>query len=122
MKITSRKLRSGKIVSTDTLNYISHEFNNNLFSKEFVFDTRLYADNRERFKNIFGEYDFRYKGEHISDVWVVSHDAQTYLIFSAGVRGTSIEVVDNGNVDKAKVEGFIAYVANKLNELNKKEA
>jgi len=54
---------------------------------------KLYADNRQKFQELFGDPQFYYLGEFKHHCWVVDLDTAQLLVLTAKGKGTGYEVI-----------------------------
>ena len=63
-----------------------------LNSRPHYVDT-IYGDNRTAFRTLFGKPDFYFKSWNYHHVWIREFHGETFLVFTAKDKGTTIEMI-----------------------------
>ena len=66
-------------------------------------------------KLVFGDSDFKYKGEYLCDIWGLEFQNQKFVIVSANGRGTTIESLQ---VDTDIIKSFYDSLVHKFTQLD----
>lgn len=93
MNVTLKQYKSDEIVSANIDNSATcREWRHNLMTQD---DWPLTSgDNRKAFREVFGRKpDWYWRSEFYMHVWVVEHNDDTFLVFTAKGKGTCIEIV-----------------------------
>lgn len=78
--------------------------------RHVAFNTYL-ADNRERFKKIFGKPDFHYKSSFYFHCWSFEHAGETFVVLTADEKGTCIEMdVPSWEVIQTKTDQIVSFI------------